>query len=311
MKPATWIACLLLASSAVAGEIQVEPAGAVLHVTAGGQPVCDYQMQPGAVPPGMPDVFRHGAHLHPVFTPSGKLITADHPEDHPWQRGIWLAWTDTEFGEAHPDFWNQGKGGQLTAEVRFDALIKTWNGPEGGFVSTHRFLDRERDVLKETWQVTVSQRTLDGRLANVIDLTSTQTCASDLPLKLPKYHYGGLGVRGNAAWNPVDAVTMLTSEGLDRTKGDSTKGKWVAMGGQVDGTPAGLAVLIHPENFRFPQPLRLNPKNPQFCIAPSQDGDWSIEPGKPYISRYRILIFDGAIDGKWIESAWGDYAAGR
>ena len=275
-----------------------------------------YQMEPGPVPDGVLPVFSHGAHLHPVFSPSGKLVTGDHPPDHRWHRGIWFAWTDTDFEGRHPDFWNMGKGdgadksgGKLLAEVRFASLEKSWSGPvQGGFVSRHRFIDHSgpesKDVLNETWEVAVSR----AGAANVLDLTSTQTCASASPLKLPKYHYGGLGVRGNQLWNPVDAVTMLTSNGDDRAKGDATKGKWVHLGGDVDGAPTGLAVLIHPSHFRFPQPLRLNPKNPQLCIAPSQDGDWSIEPGTPYISRYRIVVMDGKADAALLERLWQDYA---
>ena len=248
------------------------------------------------------------------MSPSGKLVTGNHPDDHRWHRGVWMAWTKTEFGDSHPDFWNMGKVGEaLAAEVRFDKLTKSWGGPDsGGFISQHLFLDHshapEQKVLNETWEVAVSQKTLDGTLANIIDLTSTQTCAGDKPLKLPKYHYGGLGVRGNLAWNPVEAVTMLTSEGHDRKAGDSTKGKWVHIGGMVDGAPTGMAILMHPSNFRFPQPLRLNPKNPQLCIAPSQDGNWSIDPGKPYISKYCLLVFDGKPDAKWIEAQWQSYA---
>src|SRR5204862_6797343 len=115
-------------------------------------------------------------------------------------------------------------------------------------------------------------------------------------------------VRGAAAWDPVDQVTMLTSEGKDRKEGDNSKAKWVHLGGMVDGQATGIAVLIHPSNFRFPQPLRLNPKNPQICVAPSQDGDWEITPGKPYVSRYRLVIADGAADAAAIEREWNDYA---
>jgi hypothetical protein len=272
-------------------------------------------MEPGPVPESVRPVFAHGAHLHPVFSPSGKIVTGNHPPDHRWHRGIWLAWTKTEFEDRHPDFWNQGKGEgsaaaeKLLAEVRFESLEKSWSGPvQGGFVSKHRFIDhggsQSQDVLRETWKVAAWR----AGAVNVIDLDSTQTCASATPLKLPKYHYGGLGVRGNALWDPVDAVTMLTSNGDDRLKGDSTKGKWVYLGGDVDGAPTGLAVLIHPSNFRFPQPLRLNPKNPQLCIAPSQGGDWSIEPGQPYVSSYRIVIMDGKADAALLERLWQDYA---
>ncbi len=313
--------CFSFAIASVhAADIVANKSGAVLHFTAGGKAICDYQMEAGDVPEGVPAVFKHGAHLHPIYSPCGKLVTGNHPEDHRWHRGIWMAWTKTEFGDSHPDFWNQGKGDskekssdQILAEVRFDKLEKSWGGAEaGGFISKHLFLDHhhaaDEKVLNETWEVEVSQKTLDGTLANIIDLTSKQTCAGDKPLKLPKYHYGGLGVRGNLAWNPVDAVTMLTSEGYDRVKGDSTKGKWVHIGGDVDGAPTGMAILIHPSNFRFPQSLRLNPKNPQLCIAPSQDGDWAIEPGKLYVSKYRILVFDTVPDAIWIEAQWNTYS---
>ncbi len=296
-----------------AAEIIAEKAGTVVRFSIEGKPICNYQMEPGELPAGVSEVFAHGAHLHPVYSPSGRSVTGNHPEDHRWHRGVWMAWTKTEFGDSHPDFWNMGKGGKLSAEVRFEKLDRIWSGTaHAGLVSRHAFLDHshapDQKVLNETWEVRVSRGDFDGVPANIIDLTSTQTCATDQPLKLPEYHYGGLGVRGNLLWNPVEAVTMLTSEGHDRKSGDSTKAKWVHIGGEVDGMPTGIAILIHPSNFRFPQPLRLNPKNPQLCIAPSQDGDWVIEPGKPYVSQYRLLVFDGKPDAKWIEAQWENYA---
>jgi len=309
---------LLLSTRLHAGEIVAEKEGDVLRFSTEGRILCDYQMEAGEVPEGVDAIFRHGAHLHPIYSPSGRIVTGNHPDDHPWHRGVWMAWTKTEFDGAHPDFWNMGKATvgegkkQLSAEVRFVELTKAWSGPEvAGFTSRHRFLDHstgeERAVLDETWEVAVSSENLDGIPANLIDLVSTQVCAGEKALSLPKYHYGGLGVRGNLAWNALDAVTMLTSEGHDRVAGDATTAKWVHMGGVVDGVKTGLVVLIHPGNFRFPQPLRLNPKNPQLCVAPSQGGDWVIEPGKPYLSRYRLIAFDGAPDTAWIEARWREY----
>lgn len=63
-----------------------------------------------------------------------------------------------------------------------------------------------------------------------------------------------------------------------------------------------------PSNFHFPQPLRLKPKNPHLCVAPSQNDDWAIEPGKPFVSKYRLLVFDGKPDAKWIDAQWQSYA---
>lgn len=234
-----------------------------MQVSSGGKPIVGYQMQPGDVPAGVPEHFRHGAHLHPIYSPSGKLVTGNHPPDHRWHRGIWFAWTHTEFESRAPDFWNMGKekDGKLTGEVRFERLCNHWQGPvEAGFQSEHRLIDHtsgtKKDALHETWNVDIYRPLRGANPAFAFDLVSTQQCAGDSPVKLPKYHYGGLGVRGNALWDPADKVTMLTSNGDDRLKGDGTKAKWVYLGGEVDGTPTGLTVLIHPDNFRFPQPFR-------------------------------------------------------
>ena len=293
-------------------EMTAKRAALVVQFSQGGRRLFDYQTAPGDVPVGVPEHFKHGAHLHPVFSPSGKLVTGNHPPDHRWHRGIWMSWTKTEFAGRHPDFWNMGKdgGGQFTGEIRFDKLVEGWNGSvHAGVMSEHRHIDHTggaaQDVLRETWELR-AYRSTGAR--NVIDLISTQVTSGQEPLKLPKYHYGGLGVRGNAAWDPKDKVAMLTSEGHDRKAGDATKAKWVWMGGQVDGGPTGIAVLIHPDNFRFPQPLRLNPSNPQLCVVPSQDGDWEITPGKPYVSKYRFVVFDGPANKELIERLWNDYA---
>jgi hypothetical protein len=76
----------------------------------------------------------------------------------------------------------------------------------------------------------------------------------------------------------------------------------------LDGRPAGIAILDHPSNFRSPQPTRLNPDNPFFNYAPSVAGDWKIEAGKPYQSRYRFITYEGEADRALIERLWNDYA---
>ncbi|MEW6302104.1 MAG: PmoA family protein, partial [Verrucomicrobiota bacterium] len=290
--------------------------GSVVKLSAGGKAVLQYQMEPSEVPsPDVPAYFRHGAYLHPVFSPAGKIVTGDYPRDHRWHRGIWFAWTHTEFEGRTPDFWNMGKekDGKLTGAVEFDSLETTWSGPvHGGFRGKHRFVDwmsgQPKPVLNETWSVTVYATGAGAKPVWVFDLVSTQECAASVPLKLPKYHYGGLGVRGSGQWDNPSKVIFLTANGDDRAKGDSTKARWVQFGGDVDGQPAGIAILCHPDNFRAPQPLRLNPKNPQLCWAPSQDGDWEITPGKPYISRYRFIIADATADAADIDRLWNNYA---
>jgi len=54
--------------------------------------------------------------------------------------------------------------------------------------------------------------------------------------------------------------------------------------------------------------MRLTPDEPFFSFCPSQGGEWKIEPGKPYVARYRFVLADGPADAKEIERMWNDYA---
>jgi hypothetical protein len=145
---------------------------------------------------------------------------------------------------------------------------------------------------------------------HVIDLTITQTCAGESPLKLPEFHYGGLGFRGNWAWNGAENCRFLTASGLtDRLKVNAAKEPWCWVGGKVDGQTCGVILLCHPANFRAPQPVRVHPTEPFFCYAPPQGGEMAIEPGKPYVARYRLIVADGEPDAEAIGKLAADYAA--
>jgi hypothetical protein len=65
--------------------------------------------------------------------------------------------------------------------------------------------------------------------------------------------------------------------------------------------------MDHPENFRSPQPVRVAEAEPFFCFSPSQGGDWSIEPGKPYVARYRFVVMDGEPDAKTLDAYWAGH----
>ena len=78
--------------------------------------------------------------------------------------------------------------------------------------------------------------------------------------------------------------------------------------GPVDQKMTGVAILDHPGNFRFPQPVRLHPTMPYFCFTPALLGSFTIEPGKPYVWLYRFSVHDGKVDREVTERYWQDYA---
>jgi hypothetical protein len=268
-----------------------------------------YQAEPGPFPRDINELFRRGAYLHPIRTLSGRVVTDDFPPNHIHHHGVWWAWTKTEFDGRKPDFWNMGDG---KGRVDFVALDSQWSGRvHAGFESRQRFVDmtgpKEGAVLDEKWRITAYQ----PLTANwwFFDLVSEQRCATTNALKLPEYHYGGLGLRGNWAWNGAGKVNILTADGeTDRVKANTQKARWCDMWGKIDGTDCGIAVLCHPANFRAPQPMRVHPTEPFFFYAPQQGGDMEIKPGDTYVSRYRFVVHDGPPDRAELDRLWNDYA---
>jgi hypothetical protein len=292
--------------------VRAQRQAGVVKIFAGQRTLLHFQAEKSELPrPNMRPSYRRGGYIHPVYTLSGRLVTDDYATNHLHQHGIWSAWTKTEFEGRSPDFWNMGQG---KGTVEFAGLEGIWSGVvHAGFRSALRVVDltagAPKTVLNETWEVRIYPPVEGAKAYWLFDLVLTQSCARSSPLKLPEYYYGGMGLRGHEHWNGQTNIYFLTSEGItDRVQGNTTRGRWCYMGGGVEGAVAGLAVLGHPQNFRAPQPLRLHPKEPFFCYAPSQLGDWEITPEKPYVARYRYVVLDGPPDRDLLESLWQDYA---
>jgi len=284
-----------------------------LSLSVDGRPVLQYWIEPRPLPrPEIDSVYLRGGYLHPVRTPSGRVITGDYAEGHVHHHGVWAAWTNTTFRGRQPDFWNMGDG---TGAVVSMALDSTWHGPvQAGFQARHRYVDYSATepvtALHETWTLRAYRETgTDAEFPyRVFDIAITQSTASASPLMLPEYHYGGAAIRGLDAWDGRNGAQFLTSAGRDRSNGNETRARWTYMGGPVDGQQAGIAMLGHPTNFRSPQPVRIHPEMPYFCFAPSQLGPFSIQPGTPYQMRYRFVTFDGPPDPDALDRLWNDYA---
>jgi hypothetical protein len=160
-------------------------------------------------------------------------------------------------------------------------------------------------VLRETWEVNVYN--IPDYF--VFDLVSVQNCATDKPVLIEKNHYGGAALRGHRNWfDHPNESEYLTSEGKTRADGNQTRPRWVDLYGLIDGKASGVAIMDHPTNFRFPQPVRLHPQKPYFCFSPMAVDSFRIEPGTPYVSRYRYYVHVGKPDATEIETLWHDYA---
>jgi hypothetical protein len=294
-------------SKPAAAVTAVKDADGVL-MNVGAAPVFRFRTE-GKLPAGVGAAFLRGGYLHPITTPGGTLVTGDYPGDHRHHHGLWSAWAKSSFEGKEMDFWNMGG---RSAKVDFDKLNTTWDGPVHGGLDTRlahvSLAGGAKVALHETWHLTVYRTHAAAPPYFVFDLDSKQETASMSPVMLHQYIYGGFALRGHDAWKGGGGAVFLTSEGKTRGNGDGTDARWCFIGGNVDGKMAGYAALGHPENFRFPQPVRINPTDPFFSIAPVRDSGFDIVPGKPFVSRYRIVVSDGAPDKALLDRLWNDYA---
>jgi hypothetical protein len=258
-------------------------------------------------------LYYRSGFIHPLWSPTGSVLTNIHPQDHYHHVGIWMPWTKTKFEGKDVDFWNLGAG---QGTVRFKRFLSTTSGPVyGGFQAEHDHValqtdEGEKVVLKEVWDVRVYNVGGSGKGYWLWDFVSAQRCVADSALVLEKYRYGGFGYRGAAEWKGEKAA-YLTSQGRTRKDGHTTRARWCDTAGVSDGQWKGLTHFSHPDNFRHPEPMRIWPGFEQdvfFNWAPVQLDDFELKPGKDHIYRYRLYVHEGKVDVENTERLWNDYA---
>jgi hypothetical protein len=292
--------------------VRTRPGSDGLSLSADGKEVLNFRTDKDKVPRAdIPATILRAGYLHPVRSPSGAIVTGDYPSNHAHHHGIWTPYTKAIFQGRTTDFWNmQSRKG----EEQLRAVGRLWAGEvHGGFDAELRMTDLSGnapiDALIDRWSVKAYAIKGSLKPMHVFDLTTTQACATNDPLELPQYHYGSFGLRGPESWDGKDGARFLTSEGItDRKKGDSTRARWCYLGGKTEAGISGTAVLGFPDNFRFPMPLRLHPDMPYFSIVPQKLGAFSIQPGKPYVTRYRFIVTDGEPDAKFFDACWNSLA---
>ena len=292
--------------------VRTRPGSDGLTLVAEGKEVLNFRTNKDKVPrTDIPATILRAGYLHPVRSPSGAIVTGDYPSNHAHHHGIWTPYTQAVFQGRKTDFWNmQSKKG----EEQLRAVGRLWAGEvHGGFDAELRMTDLSGtapiDALIDRWSVKAYAIKGAPKPMHVFDLTTTQACATNDPLELPQYHYGSFGLRGPDSWDGKEGARFLTSEGVsDRKKGDGTRARWCYLGGKTEAAVSGTAVLGHPGNFRFPMPLRLHPDMPYFSIVPQKLGAFSIQPGKPYVTRYRFIVTDGEPDTRCFDACWNSLA---
>ena len=299
MKPIQIItAVLILAATSLSARVVCKESDDHIVVTRNGQHVLTYN-KTVKVPAGVDAKYGRSGFIHPISTPSGRVLTDGYPlPHHSHQNGVFCAWRKATFEGEKLNFWEPSK-----AKIRHERVLEIINGKSvAGFRVELAHINGKQKILHETWTVKVNSDT------GYIDLISEQSCATNTPLILERFHYGGMAIRGSRQWFEsahtsagkgalkdefVEPCKMITSEGLTQSNGNHSRPSWVCMTGAINAAPVSITFVPHPSNFRYPQHVRLHPKMPYFCFIPTVEKPFKIEAGKPWVSQYRIVAEDG------------------
>jgi hypothetical protein len=279
------------------------------------QDLLGYQFEWLAPPQGVDPVYGRSAFIHPLWSPGGQVLTRIQPDDHYHHYGIWNPWTHLEYGGREYDLWNLA---EKQGTVRFGKFESRISGPVyAEYTALHEHVayveDRSPVVIMNELQ-TVRVYRPHGQAYYLMDMTIDLSAATETPVTLLEYRYGGFGWRATEQWDK-DNSEVLSSEGRDRSDVDSTLGRWFYVQGEIDDAYAGAVVMSHPDNFNHPEPMRIWPVTEDnggevfASFSPTKNTDWVISPGKNYKRTYRFLVYNGHMDRQNAETAWQDFAA--
>lgn len=239
-------------------------------------------------------------YIHPLLAPDGMgVLTEDAPAHHPWQHGLYVGlnavngvgfWTENETdGTFHPGPLSDVSAQDNTAGW---AVESAWRAPDGA------------DLLVE------SQAWAFTDLTDCYFLDMDWRLRAETNLTFGQYAYGGLFLR--MPYRPETGGTALNSEGQENNDTEGRRARWVSVTMPIAGRAdnAGIVLMDHPGNPEHPVPWRVDK---QLGIAPSRSiaGEWRLAKDEETVSRYRLYIFCGDADPKYIEEVWKAFAAER
>lgn len=278
-----------------------------------GKPLLTYRYTVMPPPEGVDEAYGRAGYVHPLQTLSGNVLTHIQPADHYHHYGLWNPWTHVEYKGKMYDLWNIGDKKGTVRFVKFAEIFE--HKEQAGFEAIHDHVifdnGNETVIMKENWRIAISQLDAEKYL---VDIRSTLVPATDMDVILKEYRYAGLGFRATPEWTNTNSE-VRTSTGKTRKDADGSLERWAIMYGQLGGSEGGILFLSHPDNYNFPEPVRVWPVDANggrgdqfFNFSPTKNMDWVLAAGKKHTLQYRLVIFDGALSADEAERLWQSFA---
>ncbi len=251
--------------------------------------------------------LRRAAYVYPFLDPNGVDVLDDFPKDHPHHRGISWMWPEVSAGGRRFDHWHLK--GIVPRVDRVEPLSDRGDPSGRGFVAHTSWVAGDEVIVRETatirWRearrilnlVVGGPKECGAVVGTLLDVELSLEAAS-VPVTLGGQPadgkgYGGFGVR----LAPHRDQVITTPEGTIAGDLLHRRFPWVDYSARFRGSDriSGVAVFVHPDNEGAPVEWILRQYGYIGECWPGL-GKRILEPGRPLVRRYAILVHDGAAD---------------
>lgn len=247
-------------------------------------------------------------YLHPIWTPSGAVLTADAPAFAPGHRGVFFGWADVN----GTDFWHEGRaadlpqgristeGGRVQVEAENDRThlhaLHLWKKADGlVLLEEYRALTAHAPE-EEGWQVLDWRSEFhapleDVTLGNIQKSMGLSFCASE----------------------PMTGGLFINSRQQERNLTNGRAAEWCDYSGPDRTGPrsGGLAIMAARKN-PHPRPEFYTASEPLGFMSASfaYRAPFTVPKGETVTLLYRIVLHDGPGDAMLLQTYYSAFVWG-
>ncbi|MFQ5808945.1 MAG: DUF6807 family protein [Armatimonadota bacterium] len=270
-------------------------------------------------------VYRYGDGVdlphYLIHSPSGKLMTVEHPNPYPHHRSVWFGDKVRLDGQRAVSTYNaltsridkDDPTSPFRDYVRHDEFAAERVNGTSATTGAHLvwLMDQDKPVLDETRSMRIVAL---GGGEYLLDITFTVTAShGDVAFVSDATHYAWPYVRMAPAFSVDSGGRMVNSEGGVNQKG--THGQvatWVDYSNTVEGTTEGLAVFSHTDNGH---PHRWLTRDygtfgPRRVDARSGK-EFTLKRGESLTQRVGILVHRGDVEAGKVAERYEQYVKGE
>ncbi len=308
----------------MAQKVELKQGRNAIDVLVDGKAWTTYRHTPDpAKPLAAPGILQTKPVLWPILSPSGVPMTRSYPfekvagedTDHPHHQGLFF--TVDEVGAKNNLFWGNSKA-ELPA-IQHQKVLAMKSGKKKATLKTlSKWVGPDKAALLD------EERQMDflvlspGQYAIDFDISLK---ALDKEVAFGDTKEGMFAVRIAQFLTEKATGRYLNSNGQELEKGVwGKRANWVRLQGEKDGRKLGIVIFSHPSGVNSPTYwhargygcFSVNPLGQLDFQKAHKEADPKpfglvLKPGAKAVFRYRVLFFEGELDGKTVEAAYQKY----